>query len=161
MRPLFLLAAPLLLAACDGREVTAICASKGVVGGTLETAFHDAGGQRILRRQDDAGGATVTLRDTLSDPILTDLWRLAETSMRSLPESEPSPCNLDTEASVTVIYSDGTRLTRRTTCEGNALDRVATGILQASEPARLDGAAPDPDGAAPLDGIAAACEALP
>lgn len=155
------LAVPLMLAACEGRDVTAICASQGDVNGVIRTAFHDADGARMVERYDAATGTVTTLEDVLAEPPLADLWRLAETTMRALPEVEPSACNLDVQAYVTVVFSDGTRIARTTTCQGNALDRVATEVLAASELDRLGQAEADPGADPGRNGIAVACEALP
>lgn len=154
-----ILALPFLLAACEGREAVAICASKGDVTGVIETAFHDADGLRIVERYDAESTQVTTLRDNLPEPALTVLWRIAETTMRALPEVEASACGLDRQAYVTVRFADGSEVSRQTSCEGNALDRVATEILSASALDRLDEATPV--AASGRADIAAACGALP
>jgi hypothetical protein len=81
---------------------------------------------------------------------------MAEPTIRATREDEASPCGLDTLSTVIVTFADGERITRTTSCEGNALSRVANGVLAAAEPAPE----PEPAGDAVAD-IAQACARLP
>jgi hypothetical protein len=147
---------PLLLAACEGRQVVSICAAVGDPAGEIRAAFHDADGLRAVLSSDAATGQSTIARDNLETPVLPELWRLAEATMRALREDEASPCGLDTRSTVTVTFADGESLTRETSCTGNALSRVANGVLAAAEGAP----APEPAGDAVTD-IAQACARLP
>ncbi len=133
MRAAFLLLVPLLLAACDRREVVAICASFGDPNEQVTAAYHAQDGARRILIFDAATGQTSVIRDTIAPPILTQLWRVAETTMRALPEVEASPCGLSTISTVTVTFNDGSTTRRQTSCLGNALARVTSEILDASE----------------------------
>jgi hypothetical protein len=159
MRGLAILALPLLLAACESRETVSICAAVGDPAGTVTAAFHDAEGVRAVLFSDAGTGEVRVVGDTLSEPVLPQLWRLAETTMRSLPDSEPSPCGLDTLTTVTVTFSDGSTMTRVSSCSGNALSRVADGVFGAAETDRAM-TAPVETGRAPVATILEACEGL-
>jgi hypothetical protein len=159
MRGLVILALPLLLAACEDREVVSICAATGEIAGTVTAALHDADGGQAVLISDAAAGQSLVARSTRETPVLADLWRLAETTMRSLPDTEPSPCGLDTLTMVRVTFNDGSTMTRQSTCTGNALSRVASGVLDAAPRGTVaeDGT---PDGRGPVTGILEACERL-
>jgi hypothetical protein len=160
MRSAALLVLPLFLAACEGREAVSICAAVGELSGEVVAAFHDGDGVRSVLISDAGAGSATVLRDTLEEPILDRLWRLAEPSMRALPETEQSPCGFDTLSTVTVTFADGSSITRQTSCTGNALSRVASEVLAASGIARArDGG--EADGQGPVSGILEPCGRLP
>ena len=160
MRGVVLIALPLLLAACEGRQAVSICAAVGDPSGEVVAAFHDAEGARSVLFSDAGGGVATVLRDRLEAPVLDRLWRVAEPSMRALPEAEQSPCGFDTRASVTVTFADGSSITRQTSCTGNALSRVANEVLAASDTSRArDGG--EADGRGPVGDILEPCGRLP
>lgn len=156
MRGAVLLALPLLLAACASREVVSICAAVGDPAGEVTAAFHDAEGLIAVLVSDAGAGQGGVARRTLDEPVLAALWRMAEPTIRATREDEASPCGLDTLSTVTVTFADGETITRTTSCEGNALSRVASGVLAAAEPMPE----PEPTGP-PLTDLAQACARLP
>lgn len=161
MKPavLIVIGLPFLLAACDRREVASICAASGEPGGEVTAAFHDAEGNLRVLRADAGAGRAMAVTATLDPPVLEPLWRVAETSMRSLRETEASPCGFATEAAVHVTFTDGTSIVRQTTCTGNALDRVASEVLAAAEVERRLESAPSVP-FEPLSAITDACERI-
>ncbi|MCU4653607.1 hypothetical protein N8I71_12250 [Roseibacterium sp. SDUM158016] len=156
MRGLAILAVPLVLAACDSREVVSICAERGDPAGAVTAAFHAADGSwAVLASDGEAGAATLSL-GMFGEPALPRLWRLAENTMRVLPEVEPSPCGDLPLMAVRVVFDDGSVIYRQTTCTGNALSRAATALLDA---AGTDGAT-EPDARGPVARLGEACERL-
>lgn len=160
MRAWFLLAAPLLVAACDSREVVSICAAVGNMDTEVVTAEHRADGVQSVMIYDAVAGETLGLQSAGDAPLLPALWRMAETTMNVLPETEPSPCGFDTLSTVTVTFDDGSAVTRTTSCTGNALSRVASEVLEASEveAVRATGVV---DTRAPIGSILEACGNVP
>jgi hypothetical protein len=160
MRVGFALAAPLLLAACEGREAVSICAAVGELAGEVTAAYHDADGLQAVLISDAVTGQAIGLQSVLEESFLPALWRIAETTMRSLPDSEPTPCGFDRLSTVTVTFSDGSVLTKQTTCTGNALSRVASEVLEVSSIAavRETGVV---DERGPVTTILDACERMP
>lgn len=160
MRAILLIAAPLILAGCESREIASICVSTGDPAAELRAAFHDADGTRAILLSDAETGTVAEIRDTLDPPILTRLWRLAEPTMRALAEVEPSPCGPDTVSAVVVTFADGSSIVRETSCTGNALARVTREVLEASDMERLSETPAAAGVPAPPDTVLAACARL-
>jgi hypothetical protein len=153
------LSAVLFLAACEGRQAVSICVASGDPAGQVTAAFHGADGIRALLFSDAERAESTLARDTLDEPIVPQLWLLAEPVMRALPSVEPSPCGDDPRSVVEVAFADGSTITRQTSCTGNALSRVANEVLGVSETTAAAARA-TPAGAA-LTTLAEACERLP
>ncbi len=129
----FALAATLVMAGCQSREVVAICATFGDPDGQLTAVAHGPDGQQVSVLSDAAAGETTIVIQSFEDAILPRLWLLAEPTVRALSEVEASPCGLSDVSTVTVTFDDGTVQRRETSCSGNALAILTTGIFEASE----------------------------
>lgn len=151
--------AVLVLVGCDRRELAVMCAARGDPSADLQLVAHAADGRAATL--DTADGRTTITRRTLDTPLLPDLWRNAQFTIRALSPSEVAPCGLPSISSVTLIYDDGSVTHHRTTCEGNALDRLTGQIFEASDVAR-PGSDPveEPLSAALLDPSEACARAL-
>ncbi len=159
MRTVAILSLPLLLVACESREPVSICAAIGDPEVEVTAASHDLSGARAVLSWDAASGQSRIASDVLEAPLLDQLWRMAETTMHALPDTEPSPCGLDTLSAVQVTFSDGSTMTRVTSCTGNALSRVANEVFEATDTeVALEGATGQATD--PLSGILDACERL-
>jgi len=132
MKGVLALAAPLVLVACQAREVVSICAAVGDVTATATGAYHDSDGLIALLTSDADTQEAMLQTASVETPILPELWRMAEPTMRALPEVEASPCGFETEALVSVAFADGSTITRHISCTGNALARVASEVLEAT-----------------------------
>ncbi|MEM7720973.1 MAG: hypothetical protein AAF376_01240 [Pseudomonadota bacterium] len=152
-----ILAFPALLVACDRAEVVSLCAGVNDPEAGITAAFHAADGTRAILRAASEAGVTI-FRDTLEPPQLTRLWRVAETTMNVLPEVEPSPCGLAMLTSVVVTFADGSSTLRTTSCDTNALARVAEEVMLAGETGRAIDAPTET--AIRIETVAEACEAL-
>ncbi len=163
MNRLLLIAISALLAACQSREPISICAAYGDPSDAVTAVMHQADGTQSVLSYEAATGLSLIEHEVLATPLLPALWRMAETTMRSLPEVESVPCGLDVGSAVTVIFDDGTVTTRQTSCTGNALSRVRSEAFSDSGISRGAGALEDQgDGQAlgALENLAAACERL-
>ncbi|MBC6437666.1 MAG: hypothetical protein GDA52_05905 [Rhodobacteraceae bacterium] len=155
-----ILAVPLVLAACQSPEVVSICAARGDPAAQITAVLHDAGGRLAVLASDTATGDIRITEDAFKQPILTRLWRVAEVTMRTLPDVDPSPCGFSTRVAVMVVFADGTRLYRQTSCTGNALSRVNDAVFKAAETSTPAPARAPLAMTLPLAGLAEACEAL-
>lgn len=127
------LVATLLAAGCQSREIVAICATFGDPDGQLTAVAHGPEGQQVSVLSEAAAGETTIVTQSFEDAILPRLWLLAEPTIRALSEVDASPCGLSDVSTVTVTFDDGTVQRRETSCSGNALAILTTGIFEASE----------------------------
>lgn len=160
MRSLPLICLPLVLVACARPEVVSICAVTGDPEAQITAAFHDADGLQTILSSDAETAQVTQTTGRHSEPLLPDLWRIAEISMRALPETEATPCGLTERSAVLVRFADGTFTYRETSCTGNALASVAANILDDSVTPDTPETTPAPALVSPPASLRAACEAL-
>ena len=162
-KQLLILAIPAGLAACQSSEPVAICAAHGDPAVSVTAVVHDIDATQTVLSFSGTTGRSLVSRMDVETSLVPDLWRMAETTMRALPEVESVPCGLDTQSAVTVVFDDGTVMTRQTSCSGNALARVMTETFGASDLQHSLEPETDPtvgDDLGRLDGIADACGLL-
>ncbi len=137
MKTRWILTLPVVLAACQSSEPVAICAAYGDLSGSVSAVLQTADGTQTALTYDAATARSLLETTTRAESLVPDLWRMAETTMRALPEVESNPCGLDSISVVSVVFDDGTVTTRETSCTGNALHRVASETFSASEVDRI------------------------
>lgn len=159
-RTLAPLAALLLLAACQDREVRAVCTTTGNLAQGLSIEVHYPDGRQVTALSNPSLGQTNVVRQSYSEPLVPFLWGLAEPVLDAMPEVEAAPCAGGNSRSLTVAFTDGSSESRIATCSGSALDDMMWQIIQnaprgrtqtASETEILDDVLTDPVAACTRD----------
>jgi len=125
-------ALPLVLAACQQGEPVAICATAGDPAEYLTLAMQAADGTQVRYSSSIQASTATTHHRRLDPPLLPQLWRQFETTIRATQENDVSGCEGATILTAVIFYENGAREIRRTNCEGNAVARLVTTVLDTS-----------------------------
>lgn len=122
LQPVLALAVVCLPCAGVAQVVASICTSTGnaTEGHSIET--HYADGRMVSVVTYPVVPQTTVIHSEFAEPVTDFIWGLAEPLLAQMPEVDAVPCDGGGLRTIEVVFSDGARERRATTCRGGPFD---------------------------------------